>query len=106
MSDDGFLRGHRVARVVGVAVPLAIFLVWWSFSGGRGEIASIREVSAVVLQDDGRTCLVEVESGERVRVIRPRDARAGTRLRMRRTDYTNGEVRFDPVAVAVSAGAE
>jgi hypothetical protein len=106
VSDDGFLRGHRVARIVGIAVPLTLFLVWWAFSGGRGEITSISEVSALVLSDDGRTCLVRIDSGEQVRVFKPRDAKAGSRLRMRRTLYDNGDVRFDPVASIAPVGAE
>jgi hypothetical protein len=106
MSEDGFLRGHQVARVLGVAVPLAIFLVWWSFQGGTAEIVSESEVQGVVISDDGRTCLVQIESGERVHVIKPRDIRQGMTLRMRRTEYDNGDLRFDPVATRKAVGAE
>jgi hypothetical protein len=91
----GFLRGHQVARVLAVAVPLAMFLVWWGIWGTHGDLISEREVSAVVLSDEGKTCLVRVDSGQEVRIIKPRNVIAGMRLRMRRSEYDNGELRFD-----------
>ena len=79
-------------------MPLAMFLVWWGVWGSRGEVISVREVTAVVLSDDGKTCLVQVESGQQVRIIKPRNAAVGMQLRMRRTEYDDGELRFDAVA--------
>jgi hypothetical protein len=95
MSADGFFRGHQVSRVLGVAIPLAMFLVWWGVWGGHGDTRSVTEVTAIVEQVDGKTCLVRVESGEQVRVIKPRNVKTGMRLRMRRTEYDNGELRYD-----------
>jgi hypothetical protein len=100
MSSDGFFRGHQVSRVLGVAVPLAIFLVWWGVWGARGEVVTITEVTATVVSDDGKTCLVQVESGEQVRIIKPRNVTNGMRLRMRRTEYDDGELRFDLIGRA------
>jgi hypothetical protein len=98
--------------VLGVAVPLAMFLVWWGVWGTRGDEISVTEVTAVVISDDGKTCLVRVESGEQVRIIKPRNVTNGMRLQMRRTEYDNGELRFDLVGRAeadptqdVAAGA-
>jgi hypothetical protein len=100
MGADGFFRGHQVSRVLGVAVPLAIFLVWWGVWGVRGEVISETEVTAVVVSDDGKTCLVRVDSGQQVRVIKPRNVIRGMRLRMRRTEYDDGELRFDVIGRA------
>jgi hypothetical protein len=91
----GFLRGHQVARLLAVAVPLSMFLVWWSIWGAHGDLVSAREVPAIVLRDEGKTCLVRVESGEEVRIIKPRNVTAGMRVRMLRSEYDNGELRFD-----------
>jgi hypothetical protein len=93
----GFLRGHQVSRLLAVAVPLGMFLVWWSIWGTHGDVVSQREVTAVVLEDEGKTCLVRVESGQQVRIIKPRNATVGMRLRMRRSEYDNGDLRFDLV---------
>lgn len=103
MSTDGFFRGHQVSRVLGVAVPLAMFLVWWGVWGGHGDAVSVTEVVAVVEQDDGKTCLVRVESGEQVRVIKPRNVKAGMRLKMKRTEFDNGELRYDIIGRAPEA---
>lgn len=94
-APAGFLRGHQVARVLAVAVPLAIFLVWWGIWGAHGDLVSELEVAAIVTRDDGKTCVVRVESGQEVRIIKPRNVVVGMRLRMRRSEYDNGELRFD-----------
>jgi hypothetical protein len=91
----GFLRGHQVARVLAVAVPLTMFLLWWSIWGTHGDVVSTREVPAIVLRDEGKTCLVRVESGEEVRIIKPRNVTVGMRVRMLRSEYDNGDLRFD-----------
>jgi hypothetical protein len=106
VADDGFMRGHQVSRVLGIAVPLCIFLVWWGLWGDPGKVTSESEVSAVVIKDEGRTCLVRVASGQQVRVLKPRNAHEGTKLRMRRTEYSNGELRFEPMATLAPDGAE
>ena len=105
--SGGFLRGHQVARVLAVAVPLAMFLVWWGIWGTHGDVVSENEVVAVVLSDEGKTCLVRVESGEEVRIIKPRNVTVGMRLRMQRREYENGELRFDLLGrdTAVEDGA-
>ncbi len=97
MGNDGFLRGHQVSRVLGVAVPLAMFLVWWGVWGLGGDVISVTEVTAEVVSDDGRTCLVKVESGEHVRILKPRNVTRGMRLQLRRTEYDDGELRFEPI---------
>lgn len=94
-STDGFLRGHQVARALAVAVPLAIFLVWWGIWGRQGEVVSVSEVSAVVIRDEGKTCLVRVESGQEVRIFKPRNVTLGMRLRLRRSEDEDGQLRFD-----------
>ncbi len=48
-APGGFLRGHQVSRLLAVAVPLGMFLVWWSIWGAHGDVVSQREVTAVVL---------------------------------------------------------
>ena len=105
--SGGFLRGHQVARVLAVAVPLAMFLVWWGIWGTHGDVVAENEVVAVVLSDEGKTCLVRVESGEEVRIIKPRNVTVGMRLRMQRREYENGELRFDLLGrdTAVEDGA-
>jgi hypothetical protein len=105
MGADGFLRGHQVSRVLGVAVPLAMFLVWWGVWGARGDVVSVTEVSAVVVSDDGKTCLVRVDSGEQVRILKPRQVVTGMRLRLRRTEHEDGELRFDLIGRAESEAA-
>jgi uncharacterized OB-fold protein len=94
-----------VARVLAIAVPLAMFLVWWGVWGGGGEVTSVSEVAAVILRDEGKTCLVRVDSGEEVRIIKPRNLRVGMRVNMTRTEYDNGELRFDLKSVRASSTA-
>jgi len=103
MGNDGFFRGHQVSRVLGVAVPLAMFLVWWGVWGLGGDVVSVTEVTAEVVSDDGRTCLVKVESGEQVRILKPRNVTKGMRLQLRRTEYEDGELHFEPIVRAPPA---
>jgi hypothetical protein len=112
-DNDGFWRGHQLARALGIAIPLTSFLVWWGMSGGTADVIATSEVSAVVLRDEGKTCLVRVDSGQEVRILKPRNLREGMRLRMRRVSYDNGELRYeligrqgDGVDAADVAGAE
>ncbi|HXC59558.1 MAG TPA: hypothetical protein VN645_09585 [Steroidobacteraceae bacterium] len=100
-NDSGFQRGHQVSRVLAVAVPLAMFLVWWGI-WGTGEVKSVSETTAVVTQVDRRTCLVRIATGEQVRIIKERDLREGMTVRMRRTDYTRGKPRFELITAPLS----
>ncbi len=95
---EGFLRGHRVSRVLAVAVPLAMFMVWWGIWGGHADVVSESEVIGKVLRDEGRTCLVRIESGEEVRILKPRNVKAGMQLRMHRTEYEDGALHFEAIA--------
>lgn len=100
-NDSGFQRGHRLARVLSIAVPLAMLLGWWGI-WGTGEVKSVSETTAVVTRVDARTCLVRIATGEQVRIIKERDLRAGMTVRMRRTDYTRGKPRFDLITAPLS----
>jgi hypothetical protein len=97
-AADGFGRGHSVARVLAIAIPLAMFLVWWGIWGGSGDVVSETEVTAIVVRDEGKTCLVRIDSGEEVRIFKPRNLKAGMTVRMRRTEHDDGELRFELIA--------
>lgn len=97
VADGGFARGHSVARVLGVAIPLAMFLVWWGIWGGHAEVRSVSETRATVLGCEGRTCTVRVASGEQVHILKLRNIVVGMELRMTRTEFTDGELRFEPI---------
>jgi hypothetical protein len=58
-------------------------------------VRSVTEVEAVMISDDGKTALVQVDTGQHVRILKPANLRKGVRLRMRRTEYKDGELRFD-----------
>lgn len=106
MARDGFATGHGIARVVAMAVPVALFLVWWGMQGNHGEVVSRTETSAVVEQVEGRTVMVRVASGERVRILNLFPMHNGMSLRMQRVQYEDGKLRFEPVAPAPAVGAE
>ena len=86
--------------MLGIAVPLTMFLVWWGVWGNEGKVRAVSETTAVVIRDEGRTCLVRVVTGEEVRVFRPVNLRQGMTVRMKRTEYRSGELRFDLVTAA------
>lgn len=94
-AGDGFFRGHQVARVLGIMVPLVMISVWWGVWGSHGKVRSVSETTAVVTRIEGRTCLVRVVTGEEVRVLKPLNLREGMTVRMTRTEYRSGELRFD-----------
>jgi hypothetical protein len=91
-----------VARVLGIAIPLTMFLVWWGVWGNQGKVTAVSETTAVVIRDEGRTCLVRVVTGEEVRVFRPLNLREGMTVRMTRTQYRSGELRFDLITAPAS----
>jgi len=99
--DSGFQRGHRVARVLAIAVPLAMVLAWWGMSG-HGKVKSVSETTAEVTRIDERTCLVRVASGEQVRIIKQPGLRQGMTVRMTRTEYADGTLRFEPITAPLS----
>lgn len=102
IEGSGFARGHSVARVLGIGIPLAMALVWWGIWGGHAELKSVSETTAAVESCEGRTCSVRVASGERVRVFRPRNLVPGMKVRMTRTEYRDGELRFDLITASRS----
>ena len=102
-APDGFARGHSVARLLGIGIPVALFLVWWGIWGGHGEVRSISETTAIVIKDEGRTVLVRVASGEQVRVLKPRNVREGMTVRITRTEYRGGELRFELITAPLSS---
>jgi len=101
-APNGFLRGHQVARVLGIAVPLTMFLVWWGVWGNHGRVRAVSETTAVVIREEGHTCLIRVVSGEEVRVFRPMNLHQGMTVRMTRTEYRSGELRFDLITAPAS----
>jgi hypothetical protein len=99
--DSGFQRGHRVARVLAVAVPVAMLLIWWGVSG-HGKVKSVSETTAVVTRVDARTCLVRIPTGEQVRIIKVPNLREGGTVRMTRTEYADGTLRFELITAPLS----
>jgi hypothetical protein len=97
VEDTGFARGHSVARLLGIAIPLAMFLMWWGIWGGHADVKSVSETTGSVLGCEGRTCTVRVATGEQVHVLKPRNLVVGMKVRMMRTEYTDGELRFELV---------
>lgn len=106
MARDGFATGHGVARLVAMALPVVMFLVWWRMQGDHGEVVARSEASAVVEQVEGRTVMVRVATGERVRILHLFPMHNGMPLRMQRLQYEDGKVRFEPVAPAPAVRAE
>jgi hypothetical protein len=98
VSGDGFRRGHQVARVLGIAIPLVMLVVWWGVHGRSSDVTAVTLVTAIVVKDEGRTCLVRVATGEEVRIFKPRNLRQGMTIRLSRTEHENGELRFDLIA--------
>jgi hypothetical protein len=84
-----------VARVLGVGIPLCVFLLWWGIWGGHADVRSVSETTALVLGCEGKTCTVRVATGEQVHVLKARNLVAGMQVRMTRTQYTDGELRFE-----------
>lgn len=88
--------------MLGIAVPLVMILVWWGVWGNHGKVKSVSETTAVVIRDEGHTCLMRVATGEEVRVFRPANLREGMTVRVTRTEYRGGELRFDLITAAAS----
>jgi len=91
-----------VARVLAIAVPLAMVLAWWGI-WGQGKVRSVSETTAVVTHIDTRTCLVRVPSGEQVRIIKAPGLAEGMTVRMKRTEYADGTLRFELITAPLSS---
>ena len=102
IETTGFARGHSVARVLGIGIPLAMFLAWWGIWGGHADVKSVSETIATVQSCEGRTCLVRVATGEQVRIFRARNMSPAMQVRMTRTEYADGELRFDLITARQS----
>ena len=101
MKNDGFMDGHRVARVLAVAVPATIFLLWWSVWGDRGEVVATDTVDGVIVEMTGRTCRIRAPEAEETRLLCPQGAAPGMTVRLNRMRYESGERRyaFAPVGI-------
>jgi len=99
IEDSGFARGHSVARLLGIGIPLGMFLLWWGLWGGHADVKSVSETTAQVLGCEGRTCTVRVATGEQVHVLKARNLVVGMKVRMTRTAYTDGELHFELITV-------
>jgi hypothetical protein len=102
IEPSGFARGHSVARVLGIGIPLGMFLLWWGIWGTHAEVRSVAETTAAVLSCEGRTCRVRVVTGEEVRILQARNLVAGMKVRMTRTEYSDGELRFELITARQS----
>ncbi len=80
--------------MLAIGVPVAIFLVWWGSRGGHGEVLSSEVEEGVIIERADRTCLVRAAGGETTRLICPSAFRSGMTVRLKRTRYENGELRF------------
>ena len=95
IEETGFARGHSVARLLGIGIPLGMFLVWWGIWGGHADVESVSETTERVLGCEGRTCTVRVATGEQVHILKARNLVVGMQVRMTRTEYTDGELHFE-----------
>jgi hypothetical protein len=100
---SGFARGHSVARVLAVGIPLIMFMLWWGIWGGRAKLDSVSETEAKVLSCEGQTCLLRVITGEQVRVLKARNLAVGMTVRVTRTVLSGGELRFELITKLPSA---
>jgi hypothetical protein len=103
VEGTGFARGHSVARLLGIGIPLGMFLVWWGTWGGHAEVRSISETTALVQGCEGRTCTVRVVTGEQVHILKARNLVVGMKVRMTRTEYTDGELHFELITAQRSS---
>jgi hypothetical protein len=94
MDWDAFIRSHRLARALGLAVLLAGFLVWWRWEGDPGPVRATRELSGIIETVHDKSYLIRLDSGQTVRVLRSVSARAGDRVRVTVTTYASGADTF------------
>ncbi len=104
--SDGFADGHRLARVLAIAVPLGLFLLWWALRGGPGEIIEESEVAAVVIERKDRTCLIRSAQNEEARLLCPELMEAGMNVQLTRSLYDSGEIRYALSRQAQELGLE
>lgn len=91
---NAVMRGSRIGKAIGLAVMLAIFLVWWKFVGDPGNPLGTRQVDGVVTKVDEKAYVVRLDSGPHVRVFRTVQADVGTRVRLNVTRFESGEEIF------------
>lgn len=91
---DGMIRGARLARAIGLALPLGLFLLWWQFYGNPGPIVGEGEASGVILEAHPSAYLVQLDAGPQVRIFRTANFEPGATVKLKVTRYASGTVLY------------
>ena len=93
-ASDGFARGHFAGRVIAVLLFVAPLLLWWGLRD-PGAPQQTRTVAAVVVEQNDKIVLAELDDGRRVRVfVGRRKFEPGDALNLFGEQYEDGSERF------------
>jgi hypothetical protein len=95
-GTDGFARGHFAARVIATLLFVAPLLLWWS-AKDPGTVEKVTVTTGVVVEQNDRIALLELEDGRQVRVFVGRRRLApGTEVELRAETFADGSQKFWP----------
>ena len=89
------LRNSRVVSAVAVAVLLGGFLIWWKLWGDPGSLVAERGAPGVITQVHPNGLVVQLDTGQQVRVVRNTKAAVGSRVVLKVRVYSSGSELYE-----------
>ncbi len=91
MNWDALIRSRLAAGLTGLIVVLVGPLQWWKYFSDPGAPASVREVPGTVAEAYERAYVADLDSGQKVRVLRTVELAKGARVTLEATTNTSGK---------------
>ena len=89
------LRNSRVASALAVAVLLGGFLIWWKLWGDPGPLVAERDAPGVIAQVHPNGLVIQLDTGQQVRVVRNTKAPVGSRVVLKVRVYRSGSELYE-----------
>ncbi|WP_269532274.1 hypothetical protein [Chitinimonas sp. BJYL2] len=89
---EPLLRNARFGKWIGLAAALLVMLVWWKTAIDPGKVVARHEASGRIVERHPKTYVVELASGQRVRVFRLTEHAQGDVVTLVMERHESGDV--------------
>ncbi len=94
MNWDALIRSRLAAGLTGLIVVLVGSLIGWKYFVDPGAPAGVRDVPGTVAEVYERAYVVDLDSGQKVRVLRTIELAKGARVTLKATTYASGKEMY------------
>lgn len=94
MNLTTLLRANRFGKMLVLTTSALAFGLWWHFSGDPGAVVMTRQSHGKVLEVFDKVVLIQLDSGEQVRVFRNIDIAPGERVVLTTNTHATGTTYY------------